>query len=179
MVREVDFVDYYLPSFMQNYKEPVATLNAEQPEFLIIWRAVDRVLYNHFISTADDYGISRYEKMLGIYPTSDDTLESRRSRVQSKWFNVLPYTWRVLLQKLKVLCGDTDFKIAKNFSEGYSLELTVSLSLSGQVEELDRILSYIIPENIVVKSRNIMDRQITGNIHAASTTVQVSHFTLQ
>lgn len=178
MVREVNFVDYYLPPFMQNYKEPVEALKAEEPEFMIIWKAVDRVLYNHFISTADEYGISRYEKMLGIYPASDDTLESRRSRVQSKWFNVLPYTWRVLLQKLKVLCGDTDFRITKNFAEGYTLELTVSLSLSGQVEELDRILSYIIPENIIVMSRNIMNRQINGTIHTASTTVQVSHFTI-
>ena len=89
MIRDVDFVDYYLPPFMQKYKEPVAAMKAEEPEFQIVWKAVDRILYNHFISTADEYGISRFEKMLGIYPSSEDTLESRRSRVQSKWFNTV------------------------------------------------------------------------------------------
>ena len=56
MIRDVDLVSY-LPPFMQTYKEPVAALEAENPEFQIIWKATDRVLYNRFISTADEYGI--------------------------------------------------------------------------------------------------------------------------
>lgn len=154
MIREVDFVDYYLPPFMQTYKEPVAALNAEQPEFQIVWKAADRVLYNRFISTADEYGISRFEKILGIYPSSEDTLESRRSRVQSKWFTKLPYTWKVLLEKLTVLCGDTDFVLTNNFSEGYMLTLVTDLELYGQVDELENIIDIMMPENIVIDSRN-------------------------
>lgn len=100
MIREVDLVSY-LPPFMQSYKEPVAALEAENPEFSLMWSATDRCLRNRFISTADEYGISRFEKMLKIYPTADDTLESRRSRVQSKWFNTIPYTWKVLLQLIQ------------------------------------------------------------------------------
>lgn len=154
MIREVDLVDYYLPPFMQTYKEPVATLNAEQPEFQLVWKATDRVLYNRFISTADEYGISRFEKILGIFPSSEDTIESRRSRVQSKWFTKTPYTWRVLLEKLMVLCGDTDFVLTNNFSEGYTLTLVTDLELYGQVEELESIINMMIPENIVIDSRN-------------------------
>ena len=107
MIREVDLVSY-LPEFMQSYTEPVAALEGENPEFDIMWKAVDRVLCNRFIATADEYGISRFEKMLGIHPANEDTLESRRSRVHSKWFNRIPYTWKTLLQKLIVLCSDTD-----------------------------------------------------------------------
>ena len=106
MIREVDLVSY-LPEFMQSYTEPVAALEGENPEFDIMWKAVDRVLCNRFIATADEYGISRFEKMLGIHPANEDTLESRRARVHSKWFNSVPYTWRVLLQKLTVFCTDT------------------------------------------------------------------------
>ena len=103
MIREVDLASY-LPGFMQSYKEPAAALEAENPEFAVIWDATNKVLYNHFISTADEYGISRFETILGIYPSEEDTVESRRSRIQSKWFDKIPYTWRVLLQKLTVLC---------------------------------------------------------------------------
>lgn len=153
MIRNVDLVGY-LPPFMQKYKEPVAALKAEEPEFNVIWKAADRVLYNHFISTADEYGISRYEKMLKIFPSTDDTLESRRSRVQSKWFNMIPYTWKVLLSKLTVLCGDTDFSLTNNFKEGYTLFVDTDLELYGQVEELENIINTMIPENIVVISKN-------------------------
>lgn len=164
MIRDVDFVDYYLPPFMQKYKEPAAAMKAEEPEFQIVWKAVDRILYNHFISTADEYGISRFEKMLGIYPSSEDTLESRRSRVQSKWFNRIPYTMRVLLQKLTVLCGDTDFTMTHNFNEGYTLTLETDLEMYGQVEELENIINTMLPENIVVVSKNSIPCNIKGAV---------------
>lgn len=163
MIREVNLVSY-LPPFMQNYQEPVAVLDAENPEFLLLWKATDRVLYNHFISTADEYGISRFEKMLNIYPTSEDTLESRRSRVQSKWFNTIPYTLKVLLQKLTVLCGDTDFTLSNNFTEGYTLSIDTDLELFGQVEELEYIINTMIPENIVVISQNSIPCNIKGTV---------------
>ena len=163
MIREVDLVSY-LPPFMQSYKEPVATLEAENPEFSLMWSATDRCLRNRFISTADEYGISRFEKMLKIYPTADDTLESRRSRVQSKWFNTIPYTWKVLLQKLLVLCGDSDFEVTGDFKTGYTLYIDTDLELYGQVEELENIINTMIPENLVVVSKNSIPCNIKGAV---------------
>lgn len=163
MIREVDLVSY-LPPFMQSYKEPVAALEAENPEFSLMWSATDRCLRNRFISTADEYGISRFEKMLKIYPTADDTLESRRSRVQSKWFNTLPYTWKMLLQKLLVLCGDSDFEVTGDFKTGYTLYIDTDLELYGQVEELENIINTMIPENLVVVSKNSIPCNIKGAV---------------
>lgn len=163
MIREVDLVSY-LPPFMQSYKEPVAALEAENPEFSLMWSATDRCLRNRFISTADEYGISRFEKMLKIHPTTDDTLESRRSRVQSKWFNTIPYTWKVLLQKLLVLCGDSDFEVTGDFKTGYTLYIDTDLELYGQVEELENIINTMIPENLVVVSKNSIPCNIKGAV---------------
>lgn len=163
MIREVDLV-MYLPPFMRDYKETVATLEAENPEFHIVWDAVNRVLYSHFISTADEYGISRFERLLGIFPSSEDTLESRRSRVQSKWFNTIPYTMKVLLQKLTVLCGNTSFSLKNNFTEGYTLTMNTNLELYGQVEELEYIINTMIPENIVVVSLNSIPCDAEGAV---------------
>lgn len=149
MVREVNFVDYYLPPFMQNYKEPVEALKAEEPEFMIIWKAVDQVLYNHFISTADEYGISRYEKMLGVYPSADDTLEIRRMRIQNRWFNVIPYTIRTLVLKIKeILGGNHNFSVKADFKNTYKLILTIYATDDSQVAEIKYLLSVMLPENI-------------------------------
>lgn len=161
MIREVDFVDYYLPPFMQGCKELVAALKAEEPEFQIVWKAVDRTLYNHFISTADEYGISRYEKMLDIYPSTEDTIESRRLRVQSRWFTNLPYTWRMFLKKLIALCGENDFTVTKQF-DYYRIDLEVQLELFGQVEELQHIIETMLPCNMVMDVRNSIPMSAEG-----------------
>lgn len=177
MIREVDLVSY-LPEFMQTYKEPVAALEAENPEFAIIWDATNRVLYNRFISTADEYGISRFESMLGIHPTKEDTLESRRSRVQSKWFNTIPYTWKVLLQKLTVLCGNADFTLTHNFTEGYTLTILTNLELYGQVEELENIINSMIPCNIVIDSKNSIPCNAQGTVLFGGGMVFINRFTI-
>ena len=161
MIREVDLVSY-LPEFMQGYKEPVAALKAEDPEFTIVWKGTDKILYNHFISTADEYGIQRFEKLLNISPSDEDTLESRRPRCQSKWFNRVPYSMRVFLQKLMVLCDNTDFTVTDNFTEGYTLTVGTNLELYGQVEELEHIINTMLPENIVMESHNSIPCNIQG-----------------
>lgn len=165
MIREIDFVSY-LPPFMQIYKEPVEALRAEEPEFQIIWEAADRVLKNKFIATADEYGISRFERLLGIYPINEDTLESRRSRVQSKWFSKLPYTLHVLFQKLTALCGDTDFTLNHDFDTGYTLALETNLELYGQVQELEEMLNALLPCNIIFSVKNVISIQGAGKCYA-------------
>ena len=154
MTRNVDLVSY-LPSFMTEYKEPVLALEAENPEFDLLWIAKDRVLYNRFIETADEYGISRYESMLGITPSSQDTLESRRSRVRSLWFNTIPYTLKTLIRKMITLCGEGNFEIRNDFEVGYTLTVITDLELYGQVEQLEHILDVMTPMNLVVDSQNM------------------------
>ena len=51
MIREVDLVSM-LPPFLAEYRELRAALEAENPEFVLVWRAADRVLRNEFIATA-------------------------------------------------------------------------------------------------------------------------------
>lgn len=153
MIREV-LLENYLPEFMHDYPEPVAALKAENPEFNIIWKATDRILYNRFISTADEYGISRFEKMLGIHPTSEDNLESRRLRVSNRWLNTIPYTMKALIQKLTLLCRDDDFNLEHNFKYGYTLTINTNLEEYGKVGELEQIIDSMIPCNIVVESFN-------------------------
>ena len=152
MVRDVELVSY-LPPFMREYKEPVETLSAENQEFHIIWEAADKVFYNKFISTADAYGISKFESMLGIRPSANESLETRRQRVQSRWLNKIPYTLRVLLQRLGALCVDSGFEVTGNFEE-YQIRVETSLELYGQLWELKTMLEDMIPCNMVITVKN-------------------------
>lgn len=160
VAREVDLLSY-LPPFMAEFKEIAVTLDAENPEFVLVWKAVDRVLQNEFIETADEYGISRFEKILNILPSKEDTLESRRSRVFARWFNTIPYTLKALIAKLEALCGDNDFTIIKEY-DNYTITIIVDLEMFGQVDELDYIIESMIPCNMIVISRNEIPCKASG-----------------
>lgn len=176
MIREVDLVSY-LPPEIANFKETVAALEAENPEFVLVWKAADRVLYNEFIETADEYGISRFEKILNILPSTEDTLESRRARVQARWNSTIPYTLKTLVDKLAALCGDSNFTIVKDYPH-YRITLEVELGLYGQVEELERIIESMIPCNMVVQSHNKIDSNPGTKIFIAGALQQTAHFTI-
>lgn len=174
MIREVDLVSY-LPPFMADFKEVAVTLEAENPEFKIIWDAANQVLYNEFIATADEYGISRFEAILKILPSKEDTLESRRARVQARWFNAIPYTMKALISKLIALCGDNNFTITKQF-DFYRLELEIHLELYGQVDELEYIINTMLPCNIVVVSDNKIICDVKGLAAFAGGICITEHF---
>lgn len=160
MIRNVDLVSY-LPPIMAEFQEYRATLEAENPEFVIIWNATDQVLQNEFIATADEYGISRFEQILNILPSKEDTLESRRSRVQTRWFNTIPYTLKALLSKLIALCGENNFTVVKDYDH-YKISIFTDLELFGQAEELDFTLDTMIPCNMIVVSRNNIPCSASG-----------------
>lgn len=162
MIREVDLVDY-LPPFIKEYKQIKATLEAENPEFKIIWEAADRVLYNEFIATADEYGISRFEKLLNIYPKTEDSLEIRRMRVQNRWMKCIPYTIKNLILGIREILGEYNFSIWSDFKYKYKLELSVYAMDDSQVEELEYLLSTMVPANI--ETNIVYETMQNGNIY--------------
>lgn len=149
MMRDVDLASY-LPPFIADYNETNTTLEAENPEFILLWSAADQVLRNEFIATADEYGISRFEKLLNIFPSKQYSLEIRRARVQSKWFNRLPYTWRMLIQKMAILCGDSDFKVYIPNGAWYGIGICVSIEPEREslLYEVERMLKEFLPVNL-------------------------------
>lgn len=173
MTREVNLVSY-LPPFLAEFKEIAVTLEAENPEFVLVWNAAERVLYNEFIETADEYGISRFEKMMGLFPSDDDTLESRRARIMSKWLTELPYTMRTLIRNLQVLCGGEDFKVSKTFSD-YTIRITTHLRLYSQITELKELLERMIPANIIIVSFNSISVLVSGtaNVYTGIATARI------
>lgn len=150
----------YLPLFIQEYEEMQKIMTAENPEFQLLADTSEEIKNDGFISTCGLYGIARFECMLGITPQDYDTLEARRRRVLARWNNQLPYTWRVLLEKLSALCGAGNFDAEL---EGYVLTLVTRLSLSSQIDELNHLLNTILPANIQANSVNELTDSI--NLH--------------
>ena len=163
MLRTIKLIKY-LPLFVREYEEIQKIMAAENPEFQLLTDDSEEVKNDGFITTCGVHGIERFESMLGIVPNDYDTLEARRRRILARWNNQLPYTWRVLLEKLDALCG------AGNYSAnltGYVLTLTTNLTLSSQIDELNRLLDTILPANIEVDTTNELTTSIEFHGYAA------------
>ena len=160
MLREADLLSY-LPEFMREYKEVAAALTAEEPEFNVILRAAGNALDNQFITTADETGIKRFEALLGVLPRQDDTLETRRTRVMLLWFISLPYTLRMLIKRLTVLCGGTDFTVETDF-DAYYIRVMTHFRLYTQILQLKKLLKEMIPANMVSDYYNIVTVPVEG-----------------
>lgn len=147
MIKNVDLTSY-LPPYLQAYKqETVVTLEAESPEFELIWKALDQVLNNEFVETADDLGISRWEKILGIFPNSTDTLENRRFRIMAKMIETRPYTVAQLNGILRNLCGEDNYTVQVS---GYVLVVRIGLTASSNFDDIAALLQKISPANMVI-----------------------------
>ncbi len=164
----------YLPPFLREYKELRAVMETENPELEAAWKAAQRVLDNEFIETADEYGIARFEKLLEIIPSNDDTLESRRARVYSRWFTELPYTLRMFAKKLELMSGGSKFTITEDY-EHYRVQVDTGFELFGQVDELERLVELMFPCNIAADVRNSI-RCETGLRPSVGGTVSAAEF---
>lgn len=176
MIRNVDLVSH-LPTFLVGFHEVSVTLDAENPEFILAWKAADQTLQNEFIETADEYGIARFEQMLHILPSRGESLENRRSRVQIKWLNTIPYTIKALIMKLKSLSGDKDFTILKDYDH-YQITIVTDLERFGQVDELITIINSVIPCNLIIVSRNQIPCRANGFALASGGVCAVHHFVI-
>lgn len=159
MIRDVELLNH-LPLFLQEYREIRAIMQTENPEIQIAEDETEIIFNNQFIQSCNLKGISRFESLMGITPEINDTLESRISRVLTRWNDTVPYTFIVLCQKLNTLCEKDNYEIERNINK-YTMDITTHLELPGQVDELDYILDYIIPANIVVTSKNVMYLNMT------------------
>lgn len=147
-LREINLI-LWLPNYLRQYKEIEKITDTENIEFKKLNKEIQLALNNQFILSCDIDGIKRYEKILNIIPKEEDQLEDRIIRVLSRWNDTIPYTYRGLIHKLNVLCGEGNYKISLLHND-YTIELIVYLIFGSQLEEIKHMLNYMIPANIVV-----------------------------
>ena len=167
MAREIDLVSY-LPPFMAELKEMAVVLEAENPEFVLVWEAVSQVLRNEFIATADEYGIERFEKILHLFPSDGESLESRRARVQMKWFVFLPYTWRMLIQRVAAICKRRDFQIFIPSESWYEVRLRIPIEPHTEpiLQDVQEMLERFLPANLLYHVIGVRKQTVRNRVYA-------------
>lgn len=166
----------YLPEFLRDVREYKAILtDGVQPEIEALFKAIERVLNNQFIETSDEYGVSRWEKMLGITPQSTYTLDERKFTILTRMNEQLPYTMTSLSQRLENLCGKDGYSIALD-ANAFTLSVGVALTAQSSLKDVSAMLENVVPANIVLNLHLIYEQNKTWN---AFTHEQLSSYTHQ
>ena len=84
--------------------------------------------------------------MLGLKHLDTDTLQERRFRVQAKVLERMPYTFRVILRKLRTLCPEGLEFIAD--AEGQNVMVKVALASKNMREDIAGLLEDVLPLNM-------------------------------
>lgn len=151
MARKVNLWEY-MPDYLKQFAEINQIYQAEQPEFQKLVENTDDTLGNMFIQTADHAGLSRFEKIVGIYPNKSLDLELRRSNMLIRWLDLIPYTMRTLKDKIRNIQGNDWFDVS--LSGDYEITIKTRLDKRGQVASVEGLLKAILPCNLAMKIEN-------------------------
>ena len=138
----------YLPEFIQEYLEMRQIMEAQQPEADDLNDGVARAWANQFLSDADEYGVGRWEKILGIAPKAMDTLDERKTRILAWWTSERPYTLTKLREKLEAICGDNVTVTVTH--EAYTINVELTISGPSAIESTQEVVYRMRPANMVV-----------------------------
>ncbi len=139
----------YLPDVSKNFKEIKAITSVENIELTILDEKVKELKNNQFFLYCNEKGIERFEELLKIVPKVTDTLEDRKFRVLARYNSTIPYTYENLVKQLTILCGEDGFT-CELFNDEYLLKIRVELFVKVMYSEIEKLLSKVLPANIVV-----------------------------
>lgn len=166
----------FLPEFLRDFRELREIIIAEEPEFDMLVEYLENTLNSMFIQTATEMGLEKYEKLLNIKPVSTD-IEERRANVMALWFSNMPFTIRVLKERLSMIQGNNNVDA---WVTNYLLHVKTELSTNEQISNARIIIDGMIPANLGLQFdfetivRDVIAWYGMAALYNTSTTLQVS-----
>lgn len=162
----------YLPPILREVRELKAVTGAQEGEIAGLWEAWARLLSELFVESADEAGLSRWEKLLSLSTAGQGT-EERRFQIKSVLNNRLPYTERGLRRRLDQMCGEYGYRLETDAAK-CRLKLRVTLESQANYQAVKRMLTEMLPAHLET------DISLIYNTHgtlAAYTHRQLGEFT--
>lgn len=133
----------YIPEFLYDLPEIKYPSQAIDTQIKLLWDAENKRFRNHFIDSCDEDGIKVYEKILGITPDPDATLQDRRDYAKMMWNFSVPFSERYFLNYLEGICEE-DFSYAKDPAK-CEVYITVGLLSKPITKAMNDVFRRIMP----------------------------------
>jgi len=136
----------YLPPIFKDLREIVAINSALQPEADSLFFRTEDLLCESDFDRMTEYGISRWESILDIFPEPYLDIEERRFAVKAKLLSADVYSDKAIRKMLDNLVGEGNYIMTRDLSEGQQ-SLSIELKIANKhlypmiYEFLDRVVS--------------------------------------
>lgn len=167
--RKVDLKSYNDYETIGKSPDWIDWTDSESLEFDFVAKRILKIYADKFILQASEYGISRYERILGIEPGKNESLEDRRKRVYLLWNKKIRWTHRTFLKWLDVYLGKDNYKLSLDYDKyGIEIEVTIKESLYFDLDDLGRQVRDIIPANLTqfIRIKFIREQTIYYGMYA-------------
>ena len=174
-------VKEYWPSFISEIKEFKEIDIAENVELDELKSSFKKMYENQFFSTMDEATILRLEKIAGINPLASESIEIRRNRLISLFFNSYTFNRYWLECKLNATLGKGKHK---HNIEDDMLDLMTSTDEIDSIKSLRRELRKDIPANMDIKiglerkSENQMNMGVVARVGKITTIIPSNKVTI-
>lgn len=137
--------------------------------------AVTQLDNDIFFETMSEERIERWEKILSIVNSKNSTLEDRRIKIHAKVIEKLPYTYRNLMKRMDVLCGEGNYRIDYEY-----VKLTIILNIFGlnMAEDVQELLEKIIPLNMSIHTVCDAVREIKAEQYLYGNVTVTKHYNI-
>lgn len=133
----------HYPPVIKQIKEIQQIAKAEDIEFSKLNVSINEVIRNMFVFTANETGVQRFEKLLGIKPKAAQSLDDRKIYILS------------MMNRRKMSLSEL-MTMLSNYSEGITIlsnianmEMIVEINTdAGSLDMLNSIIDEILPLNI-------------------------------
>jgi hypothetical protein len=98
-----------------------------------------------FFDNMSEERVKRWESMLDMTPSADDTIEERRFAIHSRVVDKLPYSYRIIMSDLLALAPDATMDI--DYS-GPHLDVRIALSSQSMIDAVQELLERKLPLNM-------------------------------
>ncbi len=155
--REIDIRRYWA-NVIRGVDEFDQIATGENPEFKDLTECLTFCLQNGFVRDATEYGVERWEKILGISPVDGSTLEDRKINILY-YLNVqLPYTFTMVKEFLATTLGEENVLQCELFNNTYTLKLRVITSSLNAYVNILKYLENVVPMNMIVDIERVEER---------------------
>ncbi len=138
----------YMPLFLQDVREFKEIFNVEDKEIDSLKEQIENVLKEIIVTTAEGYGLERYEKIYNIQNNTTD-IETRRFNILSKINNRLPYSINWLINKLNNTVGPENYTLDVDHNN-YSVKIEIMALFQDIAILLNKDLREQLPANLII-----------------------------
>lgn len=152
----INTVQYY-PPHIADIEEFKRIAKVYDKKLQLIWDHIDQMQINRRFDEMDESECSRWETMLNIKLTGEETLGDRRRNIKGIWTSGLPYTAKKFKEVLDAMIGADYYKLDIN-PKGKTMKVSLMLEVIAKDDYIYNLMRAMAPADMVVTVEVIFNR---------------------